>query len=385
MLPVYFNGKFYAGGINGVHRVADRLIRECDALLAARDPATRPVARLLVPARRQWQPELQAIELVEERGGDSQRWEQLALPRRAADGVLVNLANLAPIAHRRKLLMLHDAQFLFPDSSYPARQRIGYRLLTPLMARSSAAVLTVSDYSRAMLDLLGVSARGRTRTLHNGADHILDAPADPTVHARLGLARGGYALLFGSPKAYKNNAVVLAAFAGGDLAPLRLVVIGPDRAVLRRAGLDAPADAVFAGKIDDPALRALYEGAHCLLFPSRTEGFGLPPVEAMLCGCPVVAAPAGAMPEVCRDAVLYADVDDPASWTEAVRRLADEALRRNRIEAGAARAATFTWARAGAGLDRLIRQVACDTTGHGLPQRAEPRPESTVGEELMRP
>lgn len=127
--PIYFNGKFYAGGMNGVHRVSDRLIREVDALLAAMPPERRPPARLLIPARRQWQPVLRAIELVEQADGDTQRWEQFVLPARAADGVLVNLANLAPIRHRRKILLIHDAQFLFPDSSYPWRQRVGYRLL----------------------------------------------------------------------------------------------------------------------------------------------------------------------------------------------------------------------------------------------------------------
>jgi glycosyltransferase involved in cell wall biosynthesis len=347
--PLYFNGKFYAGGLNGVHRVADRLIRECDALLHAREPADRPRARLLVPRSRRWQPQLQAIELVEEANGGNQMWEQAVLPRRAADGVLVNLANLAPIAHRRKILLLHDAQFLFPDSSYPARQRIGYRLLTPRMAATSATVLTVSDYSRQMLDLFGVSARSRTRVLYNGADHIHDQPADPTILERLGLAPQAYVLLFGSHKAYKNNAVVLDAFAEGSLDPLRLVVVGDENA-LRKAALAVPTGTVFTGKVGDAELRALYAAAHCLVFPSRTEGFGLPPVEAMLCDCPVVIAPAGALPEVCGDAVLYAGVDDVAGWREAIALLRDPALRHAKVAAGRRRAARFTWRRAGQAL-----------------------------------
>lgn len=347
MTPIYFNGKFYSGPLNGVHRVADRLIRACDALLAERPAAARPRARLFVPTRRRWQPELSAIELVEEAGGDSQRWEQLILPRRAADGILVNLANLAPIVHRRKLLLLHDAQFLFPDSSYPWRQRTGYRLLVPRMARSSAVVLTVSDYSRAMLDVLGVAARPRTRVLYNGADHILDQPADAGVLDRLRLDPGSYVLLFGSGKAYKNNRVLFDAFADGALDPFRLVIVGATRPALTAAGLTVPDDAILAGTLGDAELRALYAGAHCLAFPSRTEGFGLPPVEAMLCGCAVVAAPAGAIPEICRDAVLYADVDDPAGWRAAIRQLSDPARRAAKLAAGRARAARFGWADAG--------------------------------------
>ncbi len=146
MLPIYFNGKFYSGGMNGVHRVSDRLIREVDALLAEMPAAKRPRARLFLPAERQWEPRLSAIELVETHGVTGQKWEQLTLPGLAADGVLVILANLAPLRHRRKVMLIHDAQFLFPDSSYPWRQRIGHKLLVPRMAKSSAAVLTVSDY-----------------------------------------------------------------------------------------------------------------------------------------------------------------------------------------------------------------------------------------------
>lgn len=357
--PVYFNGKFYAGQSNGVHRVADRLIREVDARLTDLPSPERPQATLFVPERRRWQPQLSHIRIVEEAGGDSQRWEQLTLPRRAADGVLINLCNLAPLAHRRKILMLHDAQFLFPDSSYPARQRIGYRLLTPRMARSSATVLTVSDYSRSMLDLLGISPRERTRVLYNGADHILEGDADPRILGKLRLEPRGYVLLFGSPKAYKNVRVVFDAFAGAALAPLRLVVVGSTREALTRVGLSPPGDAVFTGAIDDAQLRALYESAHALAFPSRTEGFGLPPVEAMLCGCPVVAAPAGAIPEVCRDAVLYANVDDPAGWAAAILAYAeDRGLRAGKISLGAERGARFTWGAAGEALLAEIRQLA---------------------------
>lgn len=353
--PVYFNGKFYAGGLNGVHRVADRLIREYDAILSAMPAEVRAPATLFIPRRRQWAPALNAVRIVEEEGAHTQRWEQWRLPRLARDGVLVNLCNLAPLRHPRQLLLIHDAQFLFRDSGYPLRQRLGYRWLVPRMARASACVLTVSEYSRSMLDVLGVVPRERTQVLYNGADHILEQAADPQALSRLGLTRGGYVMLFGSTKAYKNVRVVFDALRE-PMPGLRLVVIGTDAAAFAGAGLDPPADTVFAGKIDDAALRALYEGAHFLAFPSRTEGFGLPPVEAMLCGCPVVAAPAGAIPEVCRDAVMYADVDDPAGWRGAIGALRDEA-HVVKIAVGRARAARFRWSIAGQRLCNEIHAV----------------------------
>lgn len=357
MRAIVFNGKFYAGGLNGVHRVADRLIRECDALLADLPADRRPRARLLLPERRQWQPELHAVALEPFAGADSQKWEQWDLPRAAGDDVLVNLANLAPIRAKRQITLIHDAQFLFPDSGYPLRQRLGYRWLTPLMARRSAQVLTVSHYSRSMLDLLGVAARARSGVLYNGVDHILEHAEEPDALSRLGLAPGGYALMFGSPKGYKNNRVVFDAFARGPL-PMRLAVVGATRAALAASGLIGPPDTIFVGKCDDETLRALYAGAHALLMPSRTEGFGLPPLEAMLCGCPAIVSPAGAMPETCRDTVLYADVDDPESWRTALRALSHPAIRNAKIAAGRERAARFTWARAGRDLLTHILRLA---------------------------
>lgn len=357
---VYFNGKFYSANLNGVHRVADRLIREVDALVAA-DPALRREydLRLLIPSRRSWTPELAAATIEEQPRGDSQAWEQFTAPRRARDGVLVNLCNLSPVLHPNKITLIHDAQFfLYPDS-YPLRFQLGYRLLTPLMARTSRQVLTISEFSREMLAKFRVSPRDRMQVINNGADHILDQPADAAVLGRLGLAAGRYVLLFGSAMAYKNNPVVFSAFEDPRLEGLELVVVGPGRADLEAAGLHPPARTLFAGRVDDAGLRALYGSALCLAFPSLTEGFGLPPVEAMYCGCPTVAAPRGAVPEVCGGAALYANPHAVDPWIDAILRLAQDSATRDRlVEEGRRRAGQFTWRRAGRELWDVIARVA---------------------------
>lgn len=364
--PIAFNGKFRAGKHNGVSRVADRLIREVDSLLSQMPPDERPPVRLIVPSGCPPEEPYRAITIEEDGQGPSQKWEQRRLPRLARGSLLVNLANLAPVTHRPKVLMLHDAQFCRPDCSYPLRQRLGYRLLAPLMARTSRVVLTVSDYSRQDLARFGVIGSGRVEILHNGADHILEVPADERALERLGLIHGEYLLMFGSVKAYKNNQVVFEAMAlageasraGMDWPPRQLVIVGPDRAMLEAAGLHPPENTVFAGPCNDSVLRALYEGAQALLFPSRTEGFGLPPVEAMLCHCPVIAAPCGAVPEVCGAAALMADPDRPDIWLAQIAALDDPETRALAVRAGLARAGRYTWANAGRTLLRLLLEVA---------------------------
>jgi glycosyltransferase involved in cell wall biosynthesis len=357
---ISFNGKFYCGSLNGVHRVADRLIREVDRQVAALPAGERPELRLLLPEARAWTPALQATRMDEQRLGHTQWWEQGLLPGVADADVLVNLCNLAPIRHHRQILLLHDAQFLFPDCSYPFRQRWGHRLLAPWMARRSVRVLTVSQYSRQILDLTGIVPRARTGVLYNGVDHILDAVPDTEALSRYGLVPGEFVLLFGSAKRYKNVELLFDAFARPELSHLRLVVVGVDRAAHEAAGMSPPANAIFTGRIGDETLRPLYEQALCVTLPSRTEGFGLPPVEAMLLGCPAVVAPAGAIPEVCRDAACYADVDRPEEWIAAILQLAGQPeFRQRKIAAGRRRAADFTWERAGARLlDELLRLAA---------------------------
>lgn len=347
-LPLIFNGKFYCGQLNGVHRVADRLIRQIDRILAEEPVVSRPRARIYVPTKRNWSPDLEAIEIIEDSRAHSQGWEQFSLPKLAKDGVLINLCNLGPLLHSRKLLLIHDVQFLFSDSSYPTQQRLGYTYLIPLMAKRAQRIMTVSDYSKRMLDVSGVSPSNKTIVIHNGVDHMLDVVADHRILTKLGLERGRFVLVFGSSKSYKNVDIVFQAFRDPLLVGQTLVVVGESEACLRASDLNPPSGAIFAGPVDDGQLRALYEHATCLVFPSKTEGFGLPPLEGMLLGCPAVVAPAGAIPEVCHDAVLYASTDDAGEWAAAIAALAsDPGLRAAKVEAGLARAKTFTWQLAG--------------------------------------
>lgn len=352
---LFLNGKFYGGAVNGVHRVADRLLRELDYLATSGGAPANWDMRLLLPERTNWAPSFAAIRPVPQRLGHTQLWEQTLLPIAARSGALASFANLAPRTHSRKLTMVHDAQFRLSPESYPAKLRFGYRALIPAGARSSQIVLTVSDYARDSLATFAIADPARTAVIHNGADHILELAADPAVIETHGLIRGSYCAVFGSAARYKNLKVVFDTFRRSTMRDVQLVVIGPSREALASAGIEAPSGAVFVGSIGDPALRALYESALCLLYPSRTEGFGLPPVEAMLCGCPVVAAPAGAIPEICRDAICYAGMDDPADWERQIRALAEQpTLREAKIDAGLQRGDAFRWRAAGLKLAEVL-------------------------------
>ncbi len=118
----------------------------------------------------------------------------------------------------------------------------------------------------------------------------------------------------------------------------------------------------FIGRVSDAQLKALYQNAAALAFPSLTEGFGLPPVEAMYCGCPVIATTGGAVPESSGEAALYVDPHDQLGWTQALERLeADKSLRSAMSIRGREHVKRLQWSSAAQCLLRAIAREDKDT------------------------
>ncbi len=200
----------------------------------------------------------------------------------------------------------------------------------------------------------------RVHVVRNGVGPEF-APADPgtvrELRERLGLP-SSYLLAVGVIEARKNLEVLLPLRAGGEVPPLVLAGRGGpgERALRRRASRLGMADRVRpVGYVGEADLPALYTGARALLMPSRYEGFGLPVLQALACGIPVICSRARALAEVAGAAALYCPPDDPGAWEAAVRRVLGNARLGARLaEAGRARAAEMTWAGAARKLARLL-------------------------------
>jgi len=347
---ILFNGRFTTRPASGVDRVAGELFRALRSLL--QESGNSPVAlSMAIPGSKGLHPDA----AIESRDLDStpvhrghlrgQIWEQLELPLRDRDSWLLSPCNLGPMTRRKQLLVIHDAQHLVVPEAYSATFRLLYAVLQPRIARRAAIVVTVSEHSRRQLETLGVVSPGGAHVIHNGADHILRIREDAATLPKFGLSPQGYIIAVGSLAPHKNLAMLMQAAGGRPAGAPELIIAGGGQPrVFGDAGIRDRAGCRLIGRVSDPELKALYRSALALAFPSRVEGFGLPPIEAMHCGCPVVASTAGAVKEICGSSALYADPDDPAAWRAALQQIAsDHALRARLVASGLERAKRFTW------------------------------------------
>ncbi len=271
---------------------------------------------------------------------------------------------LLPSRHAAGVVTIHDLDFLSHPERTRAEMRHAYPALVARHAAAADAVIVVSEHV----------AEKASRLLHIDPDRISVCPHGiphwaPTPRCEPGNPSGGYVLFLGTLEPRKNVDGLLAAYAAliarrPDAPPLRLagaVVPGSEtwREAIARPPLAGRVD--YHGYVQDSERQAVYGGARLLVLPSFDEGFGMPVVEAMSLGIPVVASTRGALPEVSGGAAVLVDPEDVSGMSRAMERVIfDPALARRMGEDGLRRAASFSWARA-AELTRAAYQRAIET------------------------
>jgi glycosyltransferase involved in cell wall biosynthesis len=255
----------------------------------------------------------------------------------------------APLWHSgRMVLTIHDiAPIALPQILGNALKRGYARLLIQRAIQQATAILCVSNFTLAELTRLGVPAEKLTVT-HPGLDSAWPLSAPP--HREPDGAP--YLLFVGNIKPNKNLGLLLRAFASiQHRVPFRLVLAGrikglgtADSAVLQQAA-SLGDRARFTGEIDDATLQSLYAGAAALVLPSLYEGFGLPLLEAMQLGCPVLASSAASLPEVGGDAALYFDPHSVSDLAACLLQVSDSAAMDSLRARGRLRVTHFSFAR----------------------------------------
>lgn len=289
-------------------------------------------------------------------------WSQARLPielARSRPNLFLDLAHVVPAwCPAPAVKVFHDLAFeRFPGAYGPAE--LAYlRWTARHAARVSTALIAVSASTRAdLVELYGVDP-ARVSVVHEGGGEGTPDPGNAGSDAA-GLRRFGidrpYLLNVGRVEPRKNQLTALAAVE--RLPGALLVCAGAVHDESLAARLEASPNCLLLGRVTDAERDLLYRRAEALLFPSLYEGFGLPVLEAMRQGLPVIATGTSSLPEVGGDAAVYIpDPLDAEAMAEAVRRLrSDASLRRRLVEAGRRQAARFSWDACASGIAAVVR------------------------------
>lgn len=355
MSRLVVNARFLTQPITGVQRHAVEVSRRLRHML--------PDIRFVTPGgvlHADLARELGAEEVGRSRG---HRWEQAELPRYLGGAPLLSLCNAAPIALTRQIVTIHDAAPFSVPQAYSRTFRTWYRFMIRALGQRSRAIMTDSKFSAdELMRHAGIPAN-KLSVVPLACDHIFAIGRDKAVLDRHELRGRRYLLAVGSSSPHKNYAALLRVARRMSDKPFLFVIAGG--ASVRVHAVEDGVNANSAesdshirhvGRVTDAELRTLYEHADGYVHPSYYEGFGLPPLEAMALGCPVVSARAGSLPEVLSDGALYFDPHNDADMAAAIARFMDDAVLRDGLRArGLTRAAVHSWDRTAQDVLALVR------------------------------
>jgi glycosyltransferase involved in cell wall biosynthesis len=283
-------------------------------------------------------------------------WEQLDLSSLPAEDWVLSLCNTGPLLRRNHVIFFHDAQVYAIPKNFEWKFRWWYKALLNFSGRMSQNILTNSEFSKSeLIKYTGITAK-KFETILLGCDHMLRIKPEIPLDLLTKLNGKPYVLAVSSASPNKNFLNVLNALELlGSEAPYCVIVGQQYSKVFKNSKLKS--DRVFEmGYVSDEALAGLYSNAMCLVYPSFYEGFGLPPLEAMLFGCPVIVSNCSSLPEVCGSAALYCNPNDPSTIAQSISFLTQnpEKVSTMRIESKV-HAENFTWRKSATHLLSILK------------------------------
>jgi glycosyltransferase involved in cell wall biosynthesis len=345
---VYINGRFLTQPVTGVQRFALELLRALDDYLTEHAGLRQEYKFIcLVPSNCRDEPLAGWKNVVMEPPGhlNGNLWEQIECPFLARKGLLLSFCNTGPVLHFNQIVIFHDASVFAVPEAYTIPFIIKYRLIMGILARTARQIITVSQFSRTELAKYLRIGREKIALIPEGCEHILQSDPDYSIIVKNAFDQRPFFLVIGSASRHKNVDGVVRAIQKFHRDDLSLVVAGGEYSRVFKPVVGTEAEHIIrVGYVNDSELRALYEKALCLIFPSLYEGFGLPPLEAMACGCPVLSSNKGSLPETYREAASYFDPTSEEEIYQSIKEfLENPALRERSREKGFSLVLQYTW------------------------------------------
>ena len=299
-------------------------------------------------------------------------WSAVGLPRaaaRAAVNVVHAPAYTAPLWSKTPVVLtIHDVSYERHPEWYPYQRDWLRRAFYRRSARVAAHVITDSEFSAGEIAAAYEIPRDRITVAPLGVSDRFVPAAEGAHDALPSGITTPFLLHVGDLHERRNVPLVVRAMLEARRRPgmpqVSIVLAGVDRGVGDRVSAlardaKAPDAVVCLGPVTEAQLLTLYRAAAALVYPSRYEGFGLPVLEAMACGTPVIASRAASIPEVLGEAGMLLHPDDEAGWAEAIAKVIEDERQRERMRAaGLARAQAFTWARTAQLTSDVYRRAA---------------------------
>jgi glycosyltransferase involved in cell wall biosynthesis len=358
---LYINGRYVTQPMSGVQRYAHEIVGAIDGI--AKDTIGGMTFVLLTPKGAP-KANLRNIKQREVGGLTGHLWDQISFAWAARSGTALSLAMTGPILHPRHIVVIHDAAVQRHPEHFSKVYTLAHGVIDRLLSKT-ATVATVSEFSRRELaEVLHMDARNII-VAPNGAEHLALGNDDgDDVVERLGLSNTPYFIVLCNITRNKNLAVAIRALGALPLGTCKLVAVGRLDAAVFGQGYLPPMhpDLMLAGRLDDEEVSGLLRGAKALIFPSLYEGFGIPPLEAMINDCPVLASTAEAVVEVCGDAAEYFEPHDDAELARLMAMVLrdDGVWRAERNAKGKLRLAKYSWR---ASADTLVRAAQALSRG----------------------
>ncbi|NIC25147.1 glycosyltransferase family 4 protein [Serratia plymuthica] len=338
---IYVNSRFLTQGLTGVQRFAEQISLELKKI--------RTDVVFLSPGDILREDTASKLDVVQIGKRSGHYWEQVELPRylkKCGGGILINLGNTGPISYKNQVVTHHDVTYKKFPQSYSRKFRTIYNIIVPLMLKNSRSLITVSEFSKKEISDVYHYDLNKINVIYNASSNVFKRNSGCSSQD----ASDKFFLAVSSPNFHKNFHGLVKAFSETEgLSGFSLKIIGEKSKNFNGIEFEKFVGEMsnqieFLGRVSDDELANLYSKAYAFIFPSFYEGFGIPPLEAQACGCPVLSSNAASMPEVLSDSALFFDPNSQEEIKNAMKFIATNPdARLQLIEKGYQNIKRFSW------------------------------------------